>query len=464
MRSARSIFASLDHPAWIRFFVGLAGLVLAFAAALFSTVFREQGSPLGTAIAASVALLTAGFVGLYTVPYLAKRAALERFRDAMDYDVTREGAIYLGVALVIAVAALNTNNNLLFIVVSAMIAAILVSGIASFVALRGLRLELVLPSRVFARQVAMARINLRNSLPIAVFSISVDPPQAHREQRFVWEPGVFAWPPNRPPERQWVRWPDLKLRSVEKRIAADAILREPVYFPFLVSKDLAHADVELLFPRRGLYAQDQFGVATRFPFSFLKKTRRIGLQREVIVFPSVEPTDEFFEVLPMITGEFEAMVAGRGHDLYRIREHQPGDSARLVDWKATAKSGGLKVREFTREDERKLRIVFDNPPPGRLPESAYEAAVELAASLAWHFHEQDTQLAFAAPGYAGSADIFAFLRHLALAQPAAAPSILSALPLTQDYNIVLTAQPRGSLPTSLWASAYIIFMDRTHRR
>src|SRR5262249_994249 len=157
----RAVFAELDHPAWIRFFVGLGGLVLAFAAALFSTVFREQGNPLATAIAASVALLTAGFVGLYTVPYLAKRAALERFRDAIDYDVTREGLIYLGVSLVIAVAALNTNNNLLFIVVSAMISAILVSGLASFLVLRGLRFEIVLPSRVFARQTAMARINIR---------------------------------------------------------------------------------------------------------------------------------------------------------------------------------------------------------------------------------------------------------------------------------------------------------------
>src|SRR2546423_6008385 len=155
----KSLFSKLDHPAWVRFFVGLGGLVVAFAAALFSTVFREQGKPAATAICASVALLTAGFIGLYTVPYLAKRASLERFRDAIDYDITREGLIYLAIALVIAVAALNTNNNLLFIVVSAMISAILISGIASFLVLRGMRFEIVLPSRVFARRSAMARIN-----------------------------------------------------------------------------------------------------------------------------------------------------------------------------------------------------------------------------------------------------------------------------------------------------------------
>jgi len=68
------------------------------------------------------------------------------------------------------------------------------------------------------------------------------------------------------------------------------------------------------------------------------------------------------EVLPMITGELETNQRGRGSDLYRIRDYEPEDSARHVDWKATAKSGELKVREYTREDERRVCIVFDNPP------------------------------------------------------------------------------------------------------
>ena len=88
------------------------------------------------------------------------------------------------------------------------------------------------------------------------------------------------------------------------------------------------------------------------------------LAREILVYPPVEPTDEFFEILPLITGEFETFARGRGDDLYRIREYMPEDSARHVDWKATAKSGSLKVREFSREDERKVRLVFDNPSPG----------------------------------------------------------------------------------------------------
>src|SRR5260370_42101732 len=98
----------------------------------------------------------------------------------------------------------------------------------------------------------------------------------------------------------------------------------------------------------------------------------------------------------MITGEFEMYVRGRGNNLYLIRQYPPQDSARHLDWKATAKTGALKVREFTREDERKLRIVFDNAPPGAVTEKAYEEAVSLAASMDWYFALSATQLNFTA--------------------------------------------------------------------
>ena len=75
-------------------------------------------------------------------------------------------------------------------------------------------------------------------------------------------------------------------------------------------------------------------------------------------------------------GEWESFVRGRGSDLYRIREYMPEDSARHVDWKATAKSGSLKVREFSREDERKLCIVFDNPAAGLISEAGLRASRE----------------------------------------------------------------------------------------
>ncbi|MCU1285450.1 MAG: hypothetical protein JWO13_1800 [Acidobacteriales bacterium] len=461
LTTLQSALAKIDRPAWIRFFIAIFGLALAFTSALFSTVFRENGNLFATAVAASISLLAAGFIGLYTVPYLAKRVALEGMREAFDYDFTKEGIVYLGVALLIGVAALNTGNNLLFIILAAMLAAIIVSGMASAVVLRGLRLDPSLPEHVFALQPVMARINLRNTHLVASFSVSVVPMKSRSSKRFHWEKGTFTFPANRPANKQWVRWPDLKLKVREAAPAADAIFRGSVYFPYIASRSSAHADIELSFTRRGLFVQDGFGLSTRFPFSFLIKTRRLSITREMVVYPSVEPTDDFFQVLPMITGEFEAFVRGRGYDLYRIREYMPEDSARLVDWKATAKSGSLKVREFTREDERKLRIIFDNPSPGTVSTEQYETAIQLTASLAWHFAGTNTQLSFVAPGYTGSTDVLDFLRYLALVTPAENDSVLQSLPVTQDYNLVVTARAHGSVPTELWSSSYIVFMDKT---
>jgi uncharacterized protein (DUF58 family) len=216
--------------------------------------------------------------------------------------------------------------------------------------------------------------------------------------------------------------------------------------------------MELCFLRRGRYQQNSFGLSTRFPFAFLTKTRRVPLAREILVYPAVEPTDEFFEVLPLITGEFETFLRGRGDDLYLIREYMPEDSARHVDWKATAKSGSLKVREFSREDERKVRLIFDNPAPRAVSDEAYESAVTLAASLGWHFAESDTEISFIAPDYKAEGNIGSFLAYLATVQPQAATSVLENLEVTDDYNIILTSRPRGTVPTNLWACSYFVFI------
>ena len=457
----KSRLAGIDRAAWARFFIALGGLTLAFAAAVFSTVFHDAGNAWMAAALASLALLLAGVVGITIVPYLARRVVIARVRDAFDYEVTREGAVYLVMVLVIGIAALNTGNNLLFIVLAAMLAAIVVSGGASAAQLRGVELEIVLPAHVFARRPVSAQFRLRNRRRVVpAFSLTVVPPRRRKARRtWHWERTVFTFPENRPLAEQWVRLPDLALRERTVPEAGPQIFTGSVYFPYLAAGASATADVELLFEQRGRYQQDTVGLATRFPFSFLMKTRRIVLAREVLVYPSVDAPDDLLEILPMITGEFEVFVRGRGNDLYRIREHMPEDSARHVDWKASAKSGSLKVREFTREDERRLRLVFDNPTPGLVGSAAYERGVTIAASLGWHFATENTDLSFVAQGYSGSRDIYDFLAHLATVAPAHGDSLIPHLSTGgDDYNIVLTAQPRGSIPTALWASSYFVFL------
>lgn len=462
IRKERSLAALLRvglPEVWVRFLVALLGLGLAFAAALASTLAREDGNVAATAVFATAALLLAGAVGLTTVPYLARRVAVAHMRDAFDYEVTRAGLIYIGLTLVLALAGLNTGNNMLWIVVAAMLAAILVSGLSSALVLRGLELDVHAPDHVFAGKPVMARLVLHNRQRLLPsFSVSVVPPRRRKKKKhWQWQPATFGFPFNRPAEEQWFHLPDRVLRREEEQ-EGQRLLPGPVYFAYLPAQASLTADVELCFPRRGLVLQDSFGLRTQFPFSFLRKTRRVALARQVVVFPAIEPTDEFFEVLPLITGEFEVFLRGRGHDLYRIRDYAPEDSARHVDWKASARAGSLLVREFTREDERKLRIVFDNPVPGAVSAAAYEQAVSLAASLAWHFAGENSQLSFVAPGYQGGPDVYRFLTYLALVEPNAGESVIDKLPPSNDFDLILTARARGTIPTALWTRGYVLFI------
>jgi hypothetical protein len=275
----KSALAGVEREAWLRFFGAVAGLSLAFAAAVFSSVFRQEGNVVATAVAASLAQLIAGGVALTSVPYLARRVALARMRDAFDYDVTREGMVYLAVALAIGVAALNTGNNLLFIVVAALLAGVLVSGVASAGVLCGLELELALPAHLFAGKSVIARLTLTNTrLGAPSFSVSVAPPRRKRAgAKRRWQRGVWAFPPG-PPEKQWLRFPDLVWKKFPEPPDPERIFSGSVYFPYLPARGHATAEVELKFPHRGRYVQEGFGVATRFPFSFLVKTRRMALR------------------------------------------------------------------------------------------------------------------------------------------------------------------------------------------
>lgn len=434
----------IDVPAWKRFGVATLALAVAFLLAVYSEVLALEGNVIGTAVAGSAALALAGIVAVTAVPYLARRTSIEWLRSTVDYHLTREGVVFIGSVFVISIAALNTGNNLLFLILAAMLAAILVSGVVSRVVLGGLELDVLLPDHVFARSPVLARIRLRKNGMLPSFSVSVTGAEI---------------------STRWLR----RVRNPEK--AGDNLLGPGVYFPYVRAGTSVSQAIEVRFPRRGNYRQENFGIATRFPFGFLEKVLKVPAGRELLVYPNVQPTEEFYEILPLLSGEIESFYRGRGHDLYSIRDYQAGDSARFVDWKASAHTAALKVREFTREDERRVQLVFDRAMPERpMPEDAvreqFERAVDFCAALAWHFQEIDSQLEFVSDefrtGTARAGDvIFDVLRYLATVQPRTSrDSFLEALGEGDHFKIIVTSAAQGSIPTHLWTSSYFVFQDR----
>ena len=415
-------------------------LSIALLVALFSAAAAQTGRLWVAAGSTAVALAMAGWVAVTIVPALARRTSLRWLAYQVDYRLTREGIIYLGAVFVLVLAAVNTGNNLLFMILACTLSAILVSGLLSRVVLTGIDLKFDLPEHIFAEQPVLTELELRN-------------------------------------EKQM--WPSFSLLVVgDTKESAAQVLTRPVYFPYIPRQSAARQKVELTFPRRGVYRQDAFGIRTRFPFGFFEKTRTVDSSIEIAIYPRVQPADQFYEVLPLLSGEMASYFRGRGHELHSLRGYQPNDSARFVDWKVTAKTGRVMVREFAREDERRVMLVFDpaigapRKDLGPLAEAEhterFERAVSMAACIAWHFHEINSVMQFRTDRFftamtSASEIIYDTLRELATVQAdfsATGGKFLDALTTEREiFKIIITSRPQTAIPSALWSSSYFVFMD-----
>jgi uncharacterized protein (DUF58 family) len=434
--TAAELWGKADRSAVRAFFLSIAALAVALLLAIYSGTAAELGHLAMAITSALGALLVAAWVAVTLVPVLAKRTPLRWIGYKMEYRVTREGWIYILGIFLVAVAALNTGNNLLFLILASLIAIILMSGVLSSITLSGVEMCLRLPEHIFAGQPVRSLVEVHNEkLTLPSFSLRVE--------------------------------------AVRPKTSAHAAMLEtPVYFPYIPKHDRVQQHVPMTFPRRGIYCQEAFRIVTRFPFGFLQKARRIDLKSEALVYPSVEPKQDFFEVLPGMQGALESLAKGRGQDLYALRDYQPRDSSRHVHWKASARLGSLMVREFTREDDCRVILVLDpHTSPGLAAKEAdarFERAVTMCAALAWHFYERNAILQFRTAGFEtplveAEEIIFDTLRHLATAKPCPPDpqrALLSGLASSPEvFRVIVTSESRGTIPSSIWNQSWVIFLE-----
>jgi uncharacterized protein (DUF58 family) len=432
------LWAKADRAAVRAFFLSITALGVALLLAVYSGAAAELGNLGVAASSALFALAIAGWVGVTLVPTLAKRTPLRWIGQKVEYKISRAGWLYFGATLLVALAALNTGNNLLFLILSCLVSVILMSGILSSISLAGIDLRIGLPEHIFAGQTVRASVELSNGkLTLPSFALRVE-------------------------------------AVVRKNSPAAALLATPVFFPYLPRQQSMKQSVPVTFLKRGLHIQDTFRIVTRFPFGFLQKSRRVALKSETLVYPCVESDSELSEIFPGIEGSIESYYKGRGQDLHALREYVPTDSASHVHWKASARAGSLMVREFAREDDFRVLLVLD-PHPGEtpavgksIPNERFERAVTTCAGIAWHFYERNAFLQFRSAGIETSLtpaeeNIFAILRYLAVAHPepsAAQDALLQDLAASPDlFKVIVTSRPHGTIPNELWHSSYVIFLE-----
>ena len=156
------------------------------------------------------------------------------------------------------------------------------------------------------------------------------------------------------------------------------------------------------FEKRGYYKFNSFTLTTKFPTGFFKRTREVDAEGELVVYPRTQPISDFFHLLPINDGQFQSKLKGStGSDLYAIRQYEQSDVVRRIDWKATAKSSRLMVKDVTREDEWRINLVFDSTKVEKADfdfAAKFEKGITFAASLAKHFVSEGAELQLITPG------------------------------------------------------------------
>jgi uncharacterized protein (DUF58 family) len=242
-----------------------------------------------------------------------------RFRK-IHLRVSRAGALFIGFTLVAGVVAVNSGNNLLFILVAALLSLFSLSGILAFLNIRGLDISLRAPGEVFAGRPATVGLELTN-----------------RKRRL----------------------PSFLLTCEGDR--GGEVITE------LRPNESMNLKVRTTFFRRGRQPLEEMVLTSEFPFGLVRRGGSFAPESTCIVYPEPKPVKwEIVEEAEREGEDRSSPLAGVGGDYRGQRAYVPGDSLSRVQWKGWLRHRRLMTKEF--ESEGASPVVFSYasvPGPGR---------------------------------------------------------------------------------------------------
>ena len=260
---------------------------------------------------------------------------------------TSEGTKFLLFTFGIGLAAINTGNNLFYLLFAMMLSLIVVSGLLSEHCLRRLEFRRHVPDLIMANEPTTLTISVTNrNRHLPSFS--------------------------------------LRMRDVVEGQEVDRGLAIHV-LPPQSSKLLSYP---LLGTKRGWIRFDGIVVQTLFPFGLFLKKGRYSIEAHLLVSPPIKPLALRFVDELVNEGQGAALTRrGDGSQLYNLRLYQPGDDSRAIHWVTTARTSQLIVRETEAEDQQRITVVLSIVAPAEC-EPLFERSVTFVASLLWQLTER----------------------------------------------------------------------------
>ena len=252
-------------------------------------------------------------------------------------------AIVFGVGF----AALNTGNNLLYLVLALMLAFLVLSGLLSEASLRGIRIERHLPRELFAHAGNRVVLRIHNDQKrVAAFAISV-------EDRIESEGG-----------------PEVAGRTFALRVPPGSwVDRSYLFEP----------------ENRGEVLLSGSRVSTRFPFGLFVKSAELECESAALVYPRLEPVRPASHTAPTgHSADDRSRTSKAGEEVTGLREYAQGDPVGRVHWRRSLRAQRWLVGEREGDASAEIEVLLQVPAqaaPSVVEERVSRAASEIVAHL-----------------------------------------------------------------------------------
>ncbi len=224
-------------------------------------------------------------------------------------------------------AAVNTGNNLIFLIVAALLAFMSVSGILGWLNIKGANVFIDLPDEIYSGMetlVTVRLVNRRRYLPSFLLKVNV-------------LEGTADF--------------DLVECGEERKKSFTGRFRE-----------------------RGEHLVTGVELSSPFPINFFVRSRRLPTDRRFVVFPSPLPSPlPGGHDKPGMNSALTVAVKGYEGDLAKINDYSGADPLRLIHWRLSAKHGELKVKELTASAQIPVILDIDALPGSTLEENLSRA-------------------------------------------------------------------------------------------
>ena len=248
--------------------------------------------------------------------------------------------------LFIGVSAIQSQANLLFAVFGILIGILLICWHVSWLVLKRLGLKRMMPESLTVGQAAGISYEFEN------------------QKRF---------------------WPTFSI-SLAELTDAQAFSRPPsTYLLHVAAGQRAQISTQIIPTRRGVHRLDQLELSTSFPFGFILRTLQRRLSDSVVAHPPIARVDPRFLSLCLSAEAHGAHFKprrGGTDEFYGLKEYRQGENPRWINWKRSARTGTLVMREMSHVAPPRLMIFLDTHLPEQNRTLADFARVEKAIAIA----------------------------------------------------------------------------------